>query len=292
MSMTDKYFTNKLHFYYYTSLAFLLVAYGVAHWIPELGKSQVEFWSGLVFVLLGATIAVSDIFSCCWYPEVLENHIILKHFLFHRMSRIIRYEDILYARVIEFKARLFDGYPVLTVMMKDGKKMSFTLMTKLEQMGQLSQELLEKGVPDAYEIPASVTGRKTYCSRRALAIFVVFIAAMVAGYVAVVMALASPLIIVVTVVFVPFLIFLLNSLSYIVIEDGRIMLKYMVLRSRNIDMYLDDVYDVSIGGSSHLDILLKAPDQKGKSRYTRSVGLVSIDMIQDINALLKNNSQR
>ncbi len=35
-----------------------------------------------------------------------------------------------------------------------------------------------------------------------------------------------------------------------------------------------------------MDILLKTPDKRGKSRYTRIVSLVSIDMIQDINACL------
>lgn len=286
MNSSRKYLTDK-YVFRPIAFAFLTVAFGVVLWITAPGKSQLEFWVVLLFVLLGMFGIVSNILSCCWYPVLLGKHIILEHFFFSGLTRTIRYEDILYARVAEFKIRQYDRSPVLTVVMKDGKKMNFTLMTKLEQIGQLSQELLEKGVPDTYEMPVSVTGRKVYCSKGALAIFIVFIAATVAGYIAAVVALANPMIIVVTIMVVPLLLFLLNMLSYIVVDDGRIMLKYIVFRSRNLDISLDDAYDISIGEGSHFDVLLRTPDMSGKSRHTRIVGLVTINMMQEISAWLK-----
>lgn len=289
MSDETKYLTDK-HVFRPIVFSFLIVAFGVALWILAPEKSQMGFWTGLVFVILGVVMTVSNALSCCWYPVVLEKHVILQHFLFRRLSRIVIYEDILYARVAEFKVRQYDRSPVLTILMKDGKKMNFILMTKLEQIGQLGQELLEMGVPDAYELPLPASRRKIYCSKGAFAVFVVLIAVIVAGYVAAVAALANPMIIVVTILFVPLLLFPLNLLSYIVIEDGHIMLKYIVFRSRNLDIDLDDAYDVSIGGGSHLDVLLRTPDKGGKSRYTRIVGLVSTDMIQEINAWLKSHA--
>lgn len=270
--------------------SFLIVAFGVALWVLTSGKSQTGFWVGLVFVLLGVAVAVSNALSSCWYPVMLDNHVVLEHFLFRKMSRVIRYEDILYAKVAEFKVRLYYSSPVLTIVMKDGKRLNFTLMTKLEQVGSLARELRGKGVPDTFEMPVSVSGGKVYCSKVALAIFIVLMAAMVAGYVTAIVALADPMIIVVTIMFVPLLLLLLNMLSYIVVGDGRIMLKYMIFRSRNLDIDLDDAYDVSIGGGSHLDVLLRTPDKGGKSRYTRIVGLISTDMIQEINVWLKSHA--
>jgi hypothetical protein len=242
----------------------------------------------LIWVALGLTGIISNISRCCWYPVILDKHIVLEHRVFPSRTRVIGYEDILYARVAEFRVRQYDRAPVLTVVMKNGKEMSFILMIGLEHIVQLRQELLDKGLSDTYEMPASVTGRKVYRSKGALAIFIGMIAVTVAGYCLGVMKLADPLIIVVTIIFIPFLLFLLNLLSYIVVEDRRIMLKYMVFRSRNLEIILDDAYDISIGGGSHFDVLLRTPDKSGKSRHTRIVGLITIDMIQEINSWLKS----
>lgn len=168
--------------------------------------------------------------------------------------------------------------------MKDGKRRSFILMTRLEQIGQLRREILDKGVPDA--MPLSVADRKVYLSFKVLAMFVLILAAMAVLYVWIVMELASPLIILVTVMFVPMMLVILYTLSYVVIEDGRVMLKYPVFRSRNLDISIDDVCDMGIGPGSHMDILLKTPDKHGKSRYTRVVSLANIDMMQEINACI------
>ena len=155
---------------------------------------------------------------------------------------------------------------------------------KPEQIRQLSREILDKGVPDT--MPGSVAGRKVYLSFKGLTIYALYLVVMVAFYVWAVIELAKPLIIVVTILFVPMVMVSLYTLSYVVIEDRRLMLKYPVFRSRNLDISIDGVCDMGIGSGSHLDVLLKKPDNQGKSRYTRVVSLVSIDMIQEINAYL------
>ena len=260
----------------------LTIVAGVAFWMAAPGMSPSGFWIGLPFVVIGLAAVVNNILSCCWYPVLLDRHIVLEHFLFPGLSRVIRYEDVRYMRVAEFLVRRYDRSPVLTVRMKDGKIRSFILMTRQEQIGQLSREILDKGVPDT--MPVSVADRKVYLSFKGLAMFGVLLAAMVVSYVWIVMELSSPLIIVATVMFVPMMLVILYSLSYVVIEDRRVMLKYPVFRSRNLDICIDDVCDMSIGPGGHMDILLKTPDKHGKSRYTRVVSLASIDMMQEINS--------
>ena len=281
MSRESKYLTSKSVFMPIV-WSLLTIAAGVAFWMTAPGMSPSGFWVGLPCVVIGLAAVVNNILSCCWYPVLLDRHIVLEHFLFPGLSRVIRYEDVQYMRVAEFLVRRYDRSPVLTVRMKDGKRRSFILMTRLEQIGQLRREILDKGVPDA--MPLSVADRKVYLSFKVLAMFVLILAAMAVLYVWIVMELASPLIIVVTVMFVPMMLVILYTLSYVVIEDGRVMLKYPVFRSRNLDISIDDVCDMGIGPGSHMDILLKTPDKHGKSRYTRVVSLANIDMMQEINA--------
>jgi hypothetical protein len=96
-----------------------------------------------------------------------------------------------------------------------------------------------------------------------------------------------PLIIVMTILFVPLIIFLLYLLSYVVIDGRRIMLKYLVFRKRDLEISFDDAYDINIGSSSHFSALLKSPDKEGRTRVTCLIGLLNVNMIQEINAYLK-----
>lgn len=283
MSHESKYLTDKSVFKSIVWLVLVIVA-GVVIWMIAPEMSQSWFWVGFPFVFVGLVGVVNNILSCCWCPVVLDKHLVLEHFLFSRLSHVIRYEDVQYVRVAEYRVRRYEYSPVLAVRMKDGKKRSFILMMKPEQIGQLSREILDKGVPDT--MPVSVAGRKVYLSFKGLTIYALYLVVMVAFYVWAVIELAKPLIIVVTILFVPMVMVSLYTLSYVVIEDRRLMLKYPVFRSRNLDISIDDVCDMGIGSGSHLDVLLKKPDNQGKSRYTRVVSLVSIDMIQEINAYL------
>ena len=82
-------------------------------------------------------------------------------------------------------------------------------------------------------------------------------------------------------------IFQLFLLSYVVIDGRRIMLKYLVFRKRDLGISFDDAYDINIGSSSHFSALLKSPDKEGRTRVTRLIGLLNVNMIQEINAYLK-----
>lgn len=266
----------------------LVIAAGVVIWVITSGKFLPGFWVGLPLVLIGLAGVANNILSCSWYPVLLDRHIVLEHYFFARLSHVIRYEDVQYMRVAEFLVRRYDRSPVLTVRMKDGKRRSFILMTRSEQVGQLSREILDKGVPDTLTVP--VTGRKVYLSSKGLAMYMLFLAVMTAVYVWTVIELANPMIIVVTVLFVPLMIASLYTLSYVVMEDRRVLLRYPVFRSRNLDISVDDVYDMSIGSGGHMEVLLKTPDSQGRSRHSRIVSLVSIDMIQEINACLSSRN--
>ncbi len=87
-------------------------------------------------MVIGFAGLINNILSCCWYPVLLDRHIVLEHFFFPGLSRVIIYEDVQYIRVTEYRVRRYDLSPVLTVRMKGGKRRSFILMTKLEQIGQ------------------------------------------------------------------------------------------------------------------------------------------------------------
>lgn len=284
MNQESKYLTDKSVFRPVVCSLLVSVA-GAVIWavVPEI--SLQVFLVGLLFVIMGLAGLVNNILSCCWYPVVLDKHIILKHFFFPGLSRIIGYEDVMYMRVAEFLVRRYDHSTVLTVRMKDGKRQGFILMTKPEQAGQLSREILGKGVPDT--MPVSVADRKVFLSFKGVAAFVLFLIAIVALYVWVVFELTSPLIIVVTLLFAPLIIAVLCTLSYVVIEDRRVMLKYLVFRNRNLDLNIDAVDGMSFSSDGHFEVSLKTPDSRGKSSYTRMVSLVSINMIQEINACLK-----
>ena len=151
MSRESKYLTSKSVFMPIVCSLLTIVA-GVAFWMAAPGMSPSWFWIGLPFVVIGLAAAVNNILSCCWYPVLLDRHIVLEHFLFPGLSRVIRYEDVQYMRVAEFLVRRYDRSPVLTVRMKDGKIRSFILMTRLEQIGQLSRENLDISIDDVCDM--------------------------------------------------------------------------------------------------------------------------------------------
>lgn len=246
------------------------------------------FVVGLIFVLEGAAGVVKNVLSCCWYPVVYDKCIVLEHYVFPSRTRVIRYEDVRYMRVRELRVRRFGISPVLTVGMKGGRRYDFTLMTDRAHIGELSREILGKGVPDRYDIIRDGCGRKVYCSRTSLVLYMFVFAILVGICVLAAAELAGPVTIVLAVLVLPSVILGLNLLSYVVIDGGHVMLKYMVFRSRNLDISMDDVQTADIGPGGHFSIVLKAPDSKGKSRYTRVPGLLDIGMIQEINACLEN----
>ena len=204
--------------------------------------------------------------------------------------RVVQYEDILYSTVAKFKVRRWACALVLTVKTKDGKTSDFVLMTRLEQLGQLRDEIRSKGVPDTYESEVAPGESKKYLSTGALVFQLFFFAVILALFCWLVVKVSWPLIIVRTVLFVPFMIFHLFLLSYVVIDGRRIMLKYLVFRKRNLEISFDDAYDINIGSGSHFSALLKSPDKEGRTRVTRLIGLLSVNMIQEINAYLKSQN--
>ena len=261
--------------------------FGVVFWAVAPEGYKTGFWVGLVFVLLGIYGAVVNLVSSCWYPVFSDKALILRNYLLPWRRRVVPYEDVLYAKVAEFKVRRWDLALVLTVKTKDGKTSDFILMTRLEQLGQLNDEIRSKGVPDTYD-PHVVAGeRKKYLSTGALVIQLFLFAVVLALFGWLVVKVSWPLIIVMTILFVPLIIFLLYLLSYVVIDGRRIMLKYLVFRKRDLEISFDDACGINIGSSSRFSALLKSPDKEGRTRITRLIGLLNVNMIQEINAYLK-----
>ena len=261
--------------------------FGVVFWAVAPEGYKTGFWVGLVFVLLGIYGAVVNLVSSCWYPVFSNKALILRNYLLPWRRRVVPYEDVLYAKVAEFKVRRWDLALVLTVKTKDGKTSDFILMTRLEQLGQLGDEIRSRGVPDTYEPEVAPGERKKYLSTGALVIQLFFFAVILALFCWLVVKVSWPLLIVMTILFVPFMIFQLFLLSYVVIDGRRIMLKYLVFRKRDLEISFDDAYDINIGSSSHFSALLKSPDKEGRTRVTRLIGLLNVNMIQEINAYLK-----
>jgi hypothetical protein len=264
--------------------------FGVVFWAVAPEGYKTGFWVGLVFVLLGIYGAVVNLVSSCWYPVFSDKALILRNYLLPWRRRVVPYEDVLYAKVAEFKVRRWDLALVLTVKTKDGKTSDFILMTRLEQLGQLGDEIRSRGVPDTYEPEVAPGERKKYLSTGALVIQLFFFAVILALFCWLVVKVSWPLLIVMTILFVPFMIFQLFLLSYVVIDGRRIMLKYLVFRKRDLEISFDDAYDINIGPSSHFSALLKSPDKKGRTRVTRLIGLLNVNMIQEINAYLKSQN--
>lgn len=264
--------------------------FGVVLWAVAPEGYKTGFWVGLVFVLLGIYGAVVNLVSSCWYPVFSDKALILRNYLLPWRRRVVPYEDVLYAKVAEFKVRRWDLALVLTVKTKDGKTSDFILMTRLEQLGQLGDEIRSRGVPDTYEPEVAPGERKKYLSTGALVIQLFFFAVILALFCWLVVKVSWPLLIVMTILFVPFMIFQLFLLSYVVIDGRRIMLKYLVFRKRDLEISFDDAYDINIGPSSHFSALLKSPDKEGRTRVTRLIGLLNVNMIQEINAYLKSQN--
>lgn len=264
--------------------------FGVVFWAVAPEGYKTGFWVGLVFVLLGIYGAVVNLVSSCWYPVFSDKALILRNYLLPWRRRVVPYEDVLYAKVAEFKVRRWDLALVLTVKTKDGKTSDFILMTRLEQLGQLGDEIRSRGVPDTYEPEVAPGERKKYLSTGALVIQLFFFAVILALFCWLVVKVSWPLLIVMTILFVPFMIFQLFLLSYVVIDGRRIMLKYLVFRKRDLEISFDDAYDINIGPSSHFSALLKSPDKEGRTRVTRLIGLLNVNMIQEINAYLKSQN--
>lgn len=264
--------------------------FGVVFWGVAPEGYKTGFWVGLVFVLLGIYGAVVNLVSSCWYPVFSDKALILRNYLLPWRRRVVPYEDVLYAKVAEFKVRRWDLALVLTVKTKDGKTSDFILMTRLEQLGQLGDEIRSRGVPDTYEPEVAPGERKKYLSTGALVIQLFFFAVILALFCWLVVKVSWPLLIVMTILFVPFMIFQLFLLSYVVIDGRRIKLKYLVFRKRDLEISFDDAYDINIGSSSHFSALLKSPDKEGRTRVTRLIGLLNVNMIQEINAYLKSQN--
>ena len=264
--------------------------FGVVLWAVAPEEYKAGFWAGLVFVLLGIYGAVVNLVSSCWYPVFSDKALILRSYLLPWRRRVLPYEDVLYAKVAEFKVRRWDLALVLTVKTKDGKTSDFILMTRLEQFGQLGDEIRSRGVPDTYEPEVALGECKKYLSTGALVIQLFFFAVILAIFCWLVVKVSWPLLIVMAILFVPFMIFQLFLLSYVVIDGRRIVLKYLVFRKRDLEISFDDAYDINIGSSSHFSALLKSPDKEGRTRVTRLIGLLNVNMIQEINAYLKSQN--
>ena len=282
-----KYLTDKSVFKSILALAGMIV-FGVLLWIVAPKGHVAGLVAGLLFVLLGLSGIVVNVVLSCWYPVFSDVHVELKNYLLPWCRRVIPYGDILYAKVAEFSVRRWDRALVLTVKTKDGKISGYTLMTRLAQLGQLSDEIRSKGVPDTYD-PQVVAGeRKKYLSTGAMAIQLLCFAVVLAAFCWMAIEVSWPLIIVVAIMFVPLMIFQLNMLSYVVVDDRCIMLKYLILRRKNLQIFFDDAYDINMGSGGHFSAFLRSSDGTGKTRITRLVGLVSVNMSQEINAYLKS----
>ena len=124
-----------------------IVAFGILIWAvaPE-GRPE-GFWVGLIFVLEGLIGVLINVLLSCWYPVFSGRVVTLEHYLLPSLSRVILYEEILYAKVVVFNVRQWKRSPVLTVKIKGSKKSKFILMTDPDQLGQLIDELRSRGVP-------------------------------------------------------------------------------------------------------------------------------------------------
>ena len=265
----------------------MILAFGVVCCTMFSRNDNARLWGGLAFVSVGLIGIVKTVASCCWYPVLKDEYIVLEHYLLPGCRRTLSYREISYARVGEFNTRRFGQDLVLTVRLKKGKTLNFMLMTRLNQLGQLKDDLLSRGVPDAFDPQTILYGEKKYFSVGALSVYLLLSAFLIAIFCWACVEAGFPLMIVLIILLIPFIIFQMNLLSYIVVDGRSMVLKYLIFKSKDVEINLDDADDVNIGPGGHLSVRLKSPDKNGKDRYTRLVGLVSIEMIQEIDAYLK-----
>ncbi len=148
MNHDSKYSISK-SFLYPVCMGVFLVAAGImVLYVRSPQNSGVALGVASLWISLGLIVIISNLAALCWYPVLLGKHIVLEHCVFPYRTRTIPYEDMLYARVDKSRVGQYGHAAVLTVFMKNGKKKRFILMIRLEHIGQLSQELIEKGVPD------------------------------------------------------------------------------------------------------------------------------------------------
>ena len=146
----------------------LIIAIGVICWTMFPREDNAGLWCGLAFMTVGLMGVVSNIVSSCWYPVLSDECIVLRHYLLPGCKRTVLYAEILYAKVGEFQTRRYGLDLVLTLRLKDGKKLNFVLMTSLDQIDQLKTDILSRGVPDTFDPQAVSDGEKIYLSVRAL----------------------------------------------------------------------------------------------------------------------------
>ena len=265
----------------------LIIAIGVICWTMFPREENAGLWCGLAFMTVGLMGVVSNIVSSCWYPVLSDECIVLRHYLLPSCKRTVLYAEILYAKVGEFQTRRYGLDLVLTLRLKDGKKLNFVLMTSLDQIDQLKTDILSRGVPDTFDPQAVSDGEKKYLSVRALVLLSLLSSFLLAFCCWSCIWVASPLMIVLVIMFIPLVIFLMNLLSYVVVDGSHIRLKYLIFKSKNLEINVDDIEDADISPGGHFSVRLKTLDNSGRTRYTRLVGLVSIDMIQEINAYIE-----